>query len=282
MKKIVLFATALLGFSQLQALPVGNPSEPSCFYNKDCERQWYCDACGQYLVFDFFNFRLGYYGDFVFNRHLETVAGRQIDYSRISTNAAYLAVNFLETFEVFSSLGASKLSFNTSFGPFNATNPGPKFDFETSTSFSWSVGARGTIWEWGCLSWGFEGQYFACNPPVKRMFLRTNVDEYPGESSRRKYSEWQVGSGFSYRYNDYFIPYIAAKYSSAFWAFHNQFFNLTNSASSAIIPNCRSSNHWGYAVGVTFAPFHCNNIAVTAEGRFGDETAFYINAQMQY
>lgn len=276
MKKILTLFIVLTGLQNAVALPIGNPSEVTLFR---CALP-FKERCLCFL--DQFRFSVGYYGDFVFNRHLETVTERQIDYSTLTTNAAYLALNFRNLFEIFSTLGATKIKFNTSFSPFNAEgdNPRPRFDFESTTAFSWSLGGRGTLYEYRHFALGIEGQYFSTETQGKVLFLRTNVNDYPSESSTRRYSEWQVGTGISWRYNPYFVPYAAIKYSRAFWDFDNQLFSITGT--QAVIPSIRSAKNWGYAVGLTFAPFNCHDLALTVEGRFADEAALYVNAFLHF
>lgn len=275
-KKVFIIALLLFSGEKICALPIGNPSEPSLFFHEMNKR--YSDP--YIFSFDKVNLIVGYYGDFVFNRHLETVTGRKIDYAQIDTNAGYFALNFLEAVEIFTTLGATKFKFNTSLGPFNAANPSPRFDFETTSAFSWSVGGRAILWEWRCLTLGVEGQYFTANPKPKALFIRTNVNDYPDQNTKRKYSEWQLGAGVSYRCSYYFVPYLAVKYARAFWEFDHQTFLVTNTL--ATLPNVRSGKNWGYALGATFAPFTCKKIAVTVEGRFADEAALYINGQIRY
>ena len=285
MKKLFLIASLLFALEKVFALPIGNPSNASLFfYTTPCDNNSYSDPCDQVGLcssfLDIVRFDVGFYGDYVFNRHLETVTNRKIDYSQISTNAGYIAINFWELVDVFTTLGASKFSFNTSLGPFNDTNKSPRFTFESATAFSWSVGANATLLECKCLAFGLMGQYFACCPIPRVLFVRANVNSYPDEDSRRRFSEWQIGGGLSYRYSSYFVPYVAVKYSRAFWHFNNQPFLVTDTL--ATIPNVRNARNWGYAIGVTLAPFLCRNLSITAEGRFADEAALYVNAQVLF
>ncbi len=270
MKKTLLIA-ALLYSAILSALPVGNPSEASLFFNNGCRREWGRSR------FDHVNFIVGYYGDFVFNRHLKT-KDRHIDYSRITTNAGYLALTGWEIVELFTTWGATKLSLNTSLVSFNVTNRPPRFELETTTTFSWSIGGRATLWEYECLSLGIMGQYFTSKPGTKVWFLRANISGNPDEQ-RRRYTEWQFGAGISYRYSYYFVPYIAIKWARAFWGFNNQ--NLiAQEGIVATLVDLKNSKDLGGAVGVSWAPFDCQHSVITVEGRFGDEAAFYLNGQL--
>jgi Chlamydia major outer membrane protein len=273
-KKLFLIAASLF-IAKVFALPVGNPSEASLFCsNQFCQA---IDCASSCPSFDMLDLSVGYYGDYVFNRHLETIQNQHIDYSHISTNAGYVALTCWERFELFATFGASKFSFNTSLLPFNATNPSPRFDFETSTAFSWSVGAHGTLWQYKCFSLGAMGQYFTSKPHTDVWFIRANVSANSNDDHSR-YSEWQLGAGISYHYRSYFVPYIALKWSRALWEFNDQSLFLTSGGSSvATIVNLQSSKQLGCAIGLSFAPFECENLAVTVEGRFGDEVALHVN-----
>lgn len=280
-KNLLLAVIAFCSIKSVYALPVGNPSEPNVFIEEFACTECCVDPCEtSFFSIDAISVIIGYYGDFVYNRHLETVTERQVDYCQISTNAGYFALCFWDLFDIFTTLGATKFTFNSSLGPFNSANPSPRFDFESATAFSWSIGARGILWEYQRATLGMMVQYFSSNPQAKVLFVRANVDAHPDESSKRRYSEYQLGMGFSYRYNDYFIPYAAIKYSRACWDFNDEIFSVTGTL--ATIPDLRSSKDWGYAIGLTFIPFDCEKLAVTVEGRFADEAALNVNGQMRF
>ena len=277
MKKIVCAALVLLlGLGKMEALPVGNPAQASLFVD-----QQICCEPSEELLLQIAHLRVGYYGDFVFQRDLETDNHRKVDFSRIATNAAYFSLNFFERAELFTTLGATRFKFNTSLGPFNSTNTSPRFELATSPAFSWSLGAHATLFRCKCLTLGMMGQYFQCHPKPRVLFIRADVGFYPDATTHRKYEEWQVGLGLAYRYNRYFVPYVAAKYNRACWHFHNETFVLAD-GNLATIPSLRSAKDWGYAIGLTFHPLMCKKMAVTAEGRFADEAAVHFNALVQF
>jgi len=281
MKKLLstLIAAACLYITKTSALPLGNPSEASLFctsIGKTIESGPSCPS------FEGLDFSVGYYGDYVFNRNLETIAGKHIDYSRINTNAGYLAISCWDMWELFATLGASKFSLNTSLVAFNIDNPSPRFDFITSTAFSWSIGAHGTLWQYKCLYFGAMVQYFTSKPHTEVWFIRTNISARSNHD-RSRYSEWQFGAGMSYRYNCYFAPYIAIKWSRALWEFNDQALFLTSGGDSvATLTNLQSSKEWGCVAGLSFAPFACERVAVSVEGRFGDEAAVHVKGQLYY
>ena len=278
MKKIVFLAVFVFSVAKSYSLPVGNPTGSSLFFYEVPRKACLCDE--NIFCWDGVRVGLGFYGDYVFNRNLETVTGKKVDFSHICTNAGYLSLNFWNVFDLFTTLGATKFTFNTSLGPFNSTNPSPRFDFESSSAFSWSIGARGTIWKYKQASLGVMSQYFSSCPAAKVLFVRANVDAHPDESSSRRYSEWQLGAGISYRYNCYFIPYAALKYNRALWEFNNQTFLVTDTPLT--IPNLRNDKCFGYAIGLELAPFKCEKVVLTVEGRFADENAVFVNGHLYF
>lgn len=272
------FYIALCSFffmSTAYALPSGNPAEASLFYKGgDCFNPWFRGRC--------FGFGVGFDGNYVYNRHMETVNNKDIDTTRLFTNAGYLVVNFCERIDVFAALGASRLSLNTSLGAFNVIDPHPLFEVESASAFSYRVGARATLCEYRCFALGVVGQYFATSPNIKRLYIAAGAVSYPDDTLRTRYSEWQAGGGLSYRFNEFFVPYAAVRYANSFWKLNdgNQF--IIESNVNTFLHNLRNQKNWGYAIGLSFCPFACERAAVTVEARFPDEKAFYVNGQIRY
>lgn len=274
MKKLCFVILSLFAAQSIYALPVGNPSEASLFYANGCREQP--------LGCDFFTFGVGFYGNYVFNRHLETVQDRNIDTTKIVTNAGYLVVNFWETLDVFSALGTSRISLNTSLRSFNSIDPLPLFEVESGTSFSYTVGARATLWECGCFSLGFLGEYFETRPNIKRLYIASGAVSYPDDELRTHYSEWQFATGVSYRFSDFFIPYFAFQYAHAYWKFGNGQNFVIDENTTTFLYNMRNRKNLGYTVGLTWAPFMYEKFIISAEARFLNETAFSVNAQLRF
>jgi Chlamydia major outer membrane protein len=271
MKKLSLASLALF-MNTLCALPIGNPSEASIFHYEDTE------SC----ICPFLNFGVGFYGDYVFNRHMQTDEGRDVDTTKLFTNAGYLVLNFNERVDLFTALGASRLSLNTSLVAFNSADPFPLFELESGSAFSYSIGGRATLFKYKCASLGIEGQYFSTKPDIKRAYIAAGAVSYLDDSLITHYTEWQLGGGISYRYTPFFIPYVAVKYSHSHWKLANGENIIVESNINTFFFNLRSQRNWGYAVGLTLCPHVCDKIAVTVEARFPDEKAFYVNGQMRF
>ncbi len=278
MKKLCFVVFSLLLINTADALPVGNPSEASLFapFPGEC-----CDDNASCFC-DFLGFGVGFYGDYVFNRYMKTVHHKDIDRTTLVTNAGYLVLNICDLLDIFSSLGVSRLSLNTSLGAFNPDDIHPLFEVESGSAFSYSVGARATILEYKCASFGVEGQYFSTKPNIKRMYIASGAVVYPDDELRTHYSEWQVGAGLSYRYNEFFVPYMAFKYARSFWKFGNgENFPIEDNTGTFLF-NMRNRRNWGYVVGLTLCPLVCNKMEVTVEGRFVGEAALYVNAAARF
>lgn len=250
MKKLFMtvLTTSALTSAALQALPLGNPSEASLLIDGVL---WEgvatdpCDPCATWC--DAISVRLGFYGDYVFDRFFKTslpeVNGKEqtenvaynkkMTKSEVFTNAGYLALNIWDRFDVFGTLGATGLhvdgpssAFNLEGNLSNATasngvTPFTQIDnscvkLDGKHGFSWSVGVRGSLWECGCATLGGEAQYMGARPNINTLEVISNTNPFiiQGDNLKAKYSEWQVGLGISYRIN-LLTPYMGIKWSRA-------------------------------------------------------------------
>ncbi len=278
MKKHLLLFVFLLNVSYMDALPVGNPATPNFF---PCPYYSLAplDEDAEYsFLFDNTKLGVGFYGDYVFQRYLKTSQNRMVDYSQIFTNGAYIIINFCQIADFFTTLGATKFKFSTSLGPFNPTNTSPRFDFLSSTTFSWSVGSHVKLLDYHCFVLGLTGQYFETHPKPEVLFVRANVNSYPDETTCRRYSEWQVAGGVSYMFCESFFPYLALKYNRVCWEFRDETFNITDTL--ATIPTLKNAKRWGFAAGLALE--FCARVIINVEGRFVDENAVNATALFQF
>lgn len=294
LKSALLFAVG--STASLQALPVGNPAEPSLLIDGT---MWEgtsgdpCDPCATWC--DAISIRAGFYGDYVFDRVLKTdvtktvedmaaaptqsdtqttgiagtatntavsranaAYGKHIHDAEWNTNAAYLALNIWDRFDVFCTLGASSGYFKAGSDAFSVvglfglhettvanTNRPNVFltqgvvELYTDTSFSWSIGARGALWECGCATLGAEFQYAQSKPKVETLNVLCTPAQFTvhkprgyknqalplpegagtdaatdTKSATIQYHEWQAGLALSYRLN-MLVPYLGVKWSRA-------------------------------------------------------------------
>lgn len=286
MKKLMIMALTVLSCGAAYALPIGNPSEASLYtrgiwWNDDC-----CDPCDPCFSWcDAFSVRLGFYGDYVFNRHMEIRSGgndlSDIDDTELFTNAGIVVLNLCDWIEAFATFGATNISIFTDGGSFSANTTMIGLNFEPK--WSWSVGGRATIWECDCFGVGIEGQYFRTSPNLDNMIRYDNGDViYFNNNNGTTYSEWQVGLGASYRWQTgcpglAFIPYIGVKWAGSTLDFDS--FTFTNDSVTWTFRDLASKKLWGYGVGVTATL--CDVVGVSVEGRFADEKAVYTTMQIR-
>jgi len=278
MKKLFMTMLTVLAFKAAYALPVGNPSEASLLYDGLIWEGHCGDPCDPCLSWaDAFSVRVGFYGDYVFNRHMEVENNidRDIEDTEIFTNAGIITANLYDRFDVFATLGATNIFIDTNLVAFLPTISGPRIEIETDSNFSWSVGTRATLWECGCTTLGAEAQYFSTNPEVSRVTTASVTSEYP-DNVHLSYREWQVGVGISHRINT-LVPYLAAKWSRARMDFDNPIFT---DLEGVVLSNLRSKKGWSYAVGVSLVD--CEKASLTVEGRWAGEKAVYASGQIRF
>jgi major outer membrane protein len=291
MKKIVMTALVMLSCEVVYALPIGNPAEASLL----TWGVWFpCASCNPFdpcfCWFDAWSIRAGYYGDFVFNRNLQLEEngfnqGKVIERTEIFTNAGYLALNVCNKLDVFGTLGASRLSITTNETSwFLGGNAEGRLDWEST--FSWSAGARGTLFERNRFLIGIEGQYFQTSPDLTTyLSFSDGLYNYFNEDNKMRYQEWQIATGISYALtcfspNISLVPYSAVKWSWARLRTGDFQFIKTGTDDLFTIFNLNVHKLWGFAVGtsVTF----CDMVSFTVEGRWADESAFYVNGQFRF
>lgn len=288
LKSAFLSAAFFAGNASLHALPVGNPAEPSLLIDGTIWEGMSgdpCDPCATWC--DAISLRVGFYGDYVFDRVLKTdvskmfsmgaaptspnsaadsstsaernnpAYGKHMHDAEWFTNAGYIALNIWDRFDIFCTLGATSGYFKGNSSSFNligligisgssldnkypnASISNGVVELYTDTSFSWSVGARGALWECGCATLGAEFQYAQSKPRVQELNVLSNVAQftvhkpqgYVGQSlplpitagtsnasdlknATINYHEWQVGAALSYRLN-MLVPYIGIQWSRA-------------------------------------------------------------------
>lgn len=288
MKKYLFVFLFIASGLKVAALPIGNPSESKMIAEGILWDGNNLVTFGDYFFnpliswFDVLTLRGGYYGDFVFNRHLSVSPCQEesIEKTAFYTNAGYLVLNFFENLDIFGTLGETKLAIQTNAKSFGSV-PGRRFTLISESDFSWSVGGRLVIFDCACTYFGLEAQYFNTRPEIKRVTLGETESLYlDHRHMHAKYHEWQLGFGVAQRINQ-LVPYVAMKWSTAKLNFdrrrNRHAFSPTDSFQ---FHSLETKNCVGYAVGLSFVD--CEKSALTVEGRWGDETALYINGQVRF
>lgn len=289
MKKLWISLITILTSVSMYALPLGNPWEASLMYDGIFCEGLCPEMCDPHLSWcDAWSLRLGLYADFVFDHHMRVDSNESdasIHSTESYTQAAYLVFNMWDRIDLFATLGATNFIISTprkSFGGFNL--PNAYAYIETDTYFSYSLGVRGTIWECGCLGIGAEAQYFFTRPPINYTYDNLDADDntiaYRHSGDRFKYQEWQIGLGAAYRINiacasTALIPYAGVTLGNT----QIDMDEIRDSDGNTFY-DLESDRQWGWALGLTLVG--CNKMSVTAEARFENEKALYVNAQFRF
>lgn len=257
---LCIFVCGVVG-SKLFALPVGNPSDIDMLTRGIGGRgaaEW--------------NLRLGYDGNFVFNRNLKVLpSGSYVERVSVMTNAGYLALSLFDRGELFGTLGSSSLNLCSQAGTFGSASPSDSLEIGSDVALSWSVGGRATLLRCACWTLHVEGQYFKFDPEITR-FVGGGVYENPGNGV--SYREWQVGCGLSYYLELLLpvVPYVAVGWSQVEVGMGGEFLGVT-------LRDLEERRKVGYAVGVSL--IDDGAVALTVEGRFVSERALYANLQVR-
>lgn len=274
MKRLWILLLTIVTPAVVSALPLGNPWDPGLYtqgviWKNDCSCDWR----------DMWSVRAGYYGDFVFDRHME-IENHQSDVfrTRINSQAGIIALNLWNRADVFSTLGTTQLNlvYRLKGLPGSAGISNAVLPLNSDTRFSWSIGSRITLWEQGCWAIGGEGQYFEAEPHANYTTNGGAGLRYFSDAPM-KYQEWQIGLGAAYRINitnagTAWIPYVGVKTGQA-----KIKMNLLNTFAFHNLVNTRD---WGYAVGCTL--IGCSKISINAEARFIDTLALCVNSQFRF
>lgn len=289
MKKIILALAILSSPFSLSALPLANPIEASLYPDGV-----FCPAnpYNQYTSIRYaWSVRVGFYGDYVFNRHLKIDRNEDssvIRNTEIYTNAGYVAINFWDTFDLFGILGSTHIKLETPRSAFAISTAGNNIEaiVETETDYCWSIGGRVTLLECRWVSFGLETQYFYTRPDINYIKNTLTTSPIYPENEHFKYREWQIGAGISSNIEIVsctasVVPYLGIKYSQVqvnmddlrvtdtdMTVVTNQYYNLKN------------SRDWGYVIGLSV--IGCHKWGATIEGRFADEKALYFNTQFRF
>lgn len=291
MKTTIASLLALLIPSGVIALPLGNPCDPGllrtgvfckgiCSKDDDKDPPQFCEV---------WSWRIGYYGDFVQNRHMEidrSEDNSSLRQTRLETHAASLALNFWDRFDVFGTAGTTHVTVST---PGRAFRPTAILDnqnvtIDTDTHFSWSFGLRGMLWECGPLGFGAEVQYAHARPHLNSFTVEGLDPFYYTTSTHLDYHEWQMGIGVAYRIpiagcSTALVPYVGLKWAHAKMQANTPQTPVTPLTTYTLF-DLESERDFGFAIGITL--IGCSKISLSIEGRFLDERAFSLNSQIRF
>jgi hypothetical protein len=278
--KLLALLFSFLATQTLSALPLMNPWDASLYTNGIFSKP--VDKCKPWYLQ--FRARAGFYEDYVRDRKLkvdETHRKKVVHQTLLRTDAAFIALNHSELFDLFATLGRTRIEVIATRSVWAISPESNQFTFlPEDPAFVWSVGGRLSLLEYRCLCLGIEGQYFTTNPNINSFRVEGMTIEVP--KGHFNYKEWQVGLGAAYKMQVFcptssVVPYVGLKWSDVRTTTHHlndlpsgadEFFDLKN------------QRHFGYAVGFSFVWKAL--ASVTLEARFLDERAYHLNAQIAF
>lgn len=190
------FALLIAAHSYVMALYMGNPAEPEIidtgfFISQDCS----------------FGMKVGYQGDFVFDRLLKSYAGShgKIDQFKLMMNQGALIFNYLDRFEIYGTVGSIRNHFW-----YRPRVDHRRREFETNNHWTAGGGARFLLAEWGNTGLGLDGKIQYGKPRIEWITVNGVSFSSHGHVA---YHEWQ-GSIAVYHTAGFLTPYLGIKYTN--------------------------------------------------------------------
>jgi major outer membrane protein len=288
MKKLCFLLLSVVSIGAVQALPVANPIDASLYKNGIwcCEDECSsCDPCFSWC--DAFSMRIGFWGDYVFNRYMELKtpgANNQggVESFSIYKNMGVVTLNLCDWIDVYGLVGAASLQIQNPQLNSQTLNR-DLITYNSDQSVSYGGGARMTLWECRGFGLGIEGQYFGFQPNIDNFVAFANREvNYPIGNRGSNYNEWQVGLGAAYQIHAHavnFVPYAAIKFAGSDYKLSDRvLFNIDGDSTS--LNELENAKTVGYAIGATVT--FCEKGGLTVEGRFADEMAVHVNGQIRF
>jgi hypothetical protein len=259
------FLFLLLSSTSLFAAPVGNPCGPGLMQS------------GLLIANPWIKVTTGYLADYVSNMPLKMTSGGSADFNPdesfkhfgLHSQMATFSIVLLQRLETYALLGGSKEHLKWHEEPHTPLYEA-LFDFQSSYHFSWAVGARVVLLQWGQTFFSIDGSYFAVPSSPKSFFKFLNRLHLPLDQEKQQFRlrEWQAGAGLSSKFW-IFTPYAGMKYFQA--KLHVQ------SGPDTTALNYRNKERLGYFFGLTLSL--TSKFLVTGERRLHDEFAYMFSTQ---
>lgn len=273
------------------ALPLGNPLEPSLL-TKTVFSGYVFPPLNDPRLCDVWGLKIGYYGDFVWNRHMEihtsdTRPRSKIREIQLETDAALIALNFWNRVDLFCALGGTEIFLISPGGAFNPATDADsrrRVTITTNTDFAWSCGLRATLWERRCFGLGAEVQYAHARPHLFSLRVDDFLPFDIRSSGHIDYHEWQAGVGAAYKIRIpgrcvSLVPYTGIKWAHAVMKVRHPVIALTPTTTYSL-SHFENAKDFGGAVGISM--IGCSRASLSVEGRFCDENAIHIDFHFRF
>lgn len=254
----ILSVVILVFQAGLYALYQGNPAEPQII------------DTGFFIPQDsLISVKLGYQGDWVFDRKLKAMAGAhgKIDQFSIFMNQAVVTFNMIDRVELYTNVGSM-----------NATlwhRPhvdDKRREYQSQDKWTAGGGLRVLLMQWGNTCLGVDGKFQYSAPSIKWVTL-DGVSQTP--EGRLRYREWQVSFAFSHTV-DIFTPYIGATYSNV----HANVSGLNQTVLSHRHFRLTNPSRFGLALGCTLCSG--KKVDLNFEARMFDEQAGIVAGNVKF
>lgn len=257
-----LFLLLLLPFSPLAAMLIGNPAQPALQKNgiwKSPPAWW--------------SIRVTYFEDYVYRQRFQDEfkdpeLSHTKTFSKFTTDAAQLTLNFRNRLDLYAILGGSKIQLDN--------------EVFTSRQFAWGTGLKLVIFHSGKLRIGTDFKYFETDQ--KPLYFIS--DDFPLNvlsSFILQYSEIQAALGASYRIGPV-VPYIHATYLITkiepippTVAVLLPFMNLED---DMVMKSVIGQRRWGLALGATIVD--CSKGTLSLESRFFNQNSIDVNVEIRF
>ncbi|MFA5250043.1 MAG: hypothetical protein WC371_01370 [Parachlamydiales bacterium] len=258
------FFFVFLAVEAIFAAPVNNPASA-----RSLEK-------GFFFSGKWFSFRLGYEGDFILDRRLKEKGAHRIEDFSQNCNSGFLVLNLLNRLDLYGVMGEAKYEADWILKE-SSSNFG-RLEMETRYNWKWAVGGKAIFFEWGDVTLAFGGRYAKTEPRLS--WLSYSSAEYslykPGQAVC-SFVEWQVDGEISYKI-DFFIPYVAMKYSRAYVDLKAPEITVSSFGLDEI--KMRSRDFYGAACGCGFC--EGKYFQLNAEVRLFDEEAFTVTGEFRF
>lgn len=224
---------------------------------------------------NFFNFRLGYEGDFVSNRRLiqKHSTPKRVNDFKEYLNSFSCIFNIFNRMDIFGSVGQARIKADWLIE--DEANAFSYIELETEYDTSWAVAIKTIFFEWGDTTLSLGGKYSYTKPEIS--WFAKNGQSFSMQDYDVTFYQWQIDVGLAYKI-EMFIPYLSFKYSKAKAKLAVDNIAISSDGSSAVF--LKSKNNFGMVLGTALSSG--KYFLLNAEIRMVDEEAFSVSGEFRF
>lgn len=260
MRNLLALMTGLFASTALLAGPSGNTAAPMMY-----EDGLYWAGNSDYTL------RVGYTGDFVFDRKVETRTNKyKIDDFRVISNAAEITLGLFDRVDLFARLGSAHINARY----FDRASTNSEITIETESDFMWALGGRAILYSWDNTHLGLSGQYSRVKPKVERMSEAGASTETPLLKLRHR--DWNIALTLAHQL-DNVTPYIGVVTGDSKSKFNQSTQTITTAQP---LVDLEARNNLGFIVGASMLAD--KKAALNVEGRFADQNSVAVTFDVRF